>query len=225
MKKALVFILGFLITGCVSQTAKRPSQDEMNKTVPVCASQKQCDTAWSATRQWINQNCGMKIQNYSADYIETYNSVGGDTKLACQVNRNTLPDGSSAILIRLSCGNMFGCIPDQYQSVINFNNYVSDAINKASPIKVGIITSMSDKNGKIVENPSYSTGLIIESVTPGGIASKSGVIANDILVNIGSDRIRTQYDITSAMEKYHSGDKVVFKVIRAGNEVNLDINL
>ncbi|MFP2467655.1 PDZ domain-containing protein [Pseudescherichia vulneris] len=225
MKKVLFIVASLFLSGCVSQSVRNQQQDEINKTIPTCSSQKQCDTAWSASRQWVTQNCGMKIQNYSNDYIETYNSIGDSAATACQITKNLQPNGANSINIRVSCGNMFGCVPDQYQSVINFNKYVSNAIDNVSPVKIGAMMIMADIKGMIVENPSYSAGLLVKSVASGWPASKAGLLVGDIVTDVGSTRIRTQAEMTTAMEEYHSGDTVDLKVLRAGNVSVIKISL
>lgn len=225
MKKLLIIIFGVMLAGCVSKTVRNQQQDEINRTIPACSSQKQCDAAWSAARQWVTQNCGMKIQNYSNDYMETYNSIGDSTAIACQVTKNPHPNGVNTIDARMSCANMFGCTPDQFQSVIAFNKYINNAIGMVSPIKMGASLEMSNSKGDAVENPSYSAGLRVKSLAPGWAASKAGLKAGDIITDVDGERVRTQYDMTTLMEKHHSGDVVELKVLRSGVSSNLHINL
>lgn len=225
MKKILLIITAIALSGCVSQAARNQQQDEINKTIPTCSSQKQCDAAWSSARQWVTQNCGMKIQNYSNDYIETYNSIGDSASTSCQVTKNAQPNGTSSINIRVSCGNIFGCVPDQYQSVINFNRFVGGAVEKVSPIKIGAMMGMADKSGKVVENPSYSFGMVVKSITPNWAADKAGLRVGDIVTDVGNSRIRTQSEMTNAMEQFHAGDVVEFKVFRTGANSVVKINL
>ncbi|MHB7197744.1 hypothetical protein ACYCIQ_25435, partial [Klebsiella pneumoniae] len=71
MKKVVIFLATLALAGCVSNSERQKQQAEIDRTTPYCSSQKQCDAAWAAARQWVSQNCGMKIQNYSSDYIET----------------------------------------------------------------------------------------------------------------------------------------------------------
>ncbi|HDS2638199.1 TPA: hypothetical protein QID38_003675, partial [Klebsiella pneumoniae subsp. pneumoniae] len=115
MKKVVIFLATLALAGCVSNSERQKQQAEIDRTTPYCSSQKQCDAAWAAARQWVSQNCGMKIQNYSSDYIETYNSPANSAAIACQVTKNPLPTGASSINVRISCSNMFGCVPDVYQ--------------------------------------------------------------------------------------------------------------
>ncbi|MEN4831741.1 PDZ domain-containing protein [Pantoea vagans] len=224
--KTLIVLLSFiLLSGCVSGEQRKAQQDQMNKTVPTCASQKQCDAAWSAARQWVTQNCGMKIQNYSADYIETYNSLPNSASTACQVAKNLQPNGVSTLNITVSCGNMFGCVPNQVDSVLAFNKFVGDYVSRFSPIKIGAVMGMSDRGGKVVENSSYSVGMIIKEVTPNGIADKSGLRVGDIISSMGGQKIRNQNDMTTSLEKYASGDKTELTVIRSNTEMKIPLNM
>jgi len=222
MKNLIVAISIITLAGCVSAEKRGAQQDQINKTVPVCSSQKQCDAAWAAARQWVNQNCGMKIQTYSNDYIETYNSVADSAATSCQVTKNLQPNGVSSINITVRCANMFGCVPDQFESVLSFNKFVGSYISKFSPIKIGAIMGMSDRSGQLVENSSYSVGMLIKEVAPGGSASKAGLKAGDIVTSIDGQKVRNQNEMTTALEKYSSGDNAEFKFFRHGSESKIN---
>ncbi|EOY8739511.1 PDZ domain-containing protein [Klebsiella michiganensis] len=225
MKKIAIILTALTLAGCVSSSERQRQQAEIDRTIPQCSSQKQCDAAWSAARQWVNQNCGMKIQNYSNDYIETYNSPANSAALACQVTKNPLPNGASSINIRTSCSNMFSCVPDTYQAVINFNNYVNENVERFAPVRMGFMARMSDVNGNEVKNTSYSSGMVIKGVTQNGPAYKAGLRDGDIVTSVGNDAVRSQYDMTSAMEKYHSGDNVKVTILRNGKTLTQEVNL
>lgn len=54
-------------------------------------------------------------------YIETYNSPETSTDLACRVTIDPDPHGGYSLSIAVSCGNMFGCVPDAHQTALAFN--------------------------------------------------------------------------------------------------------
>ncbi|HCL6832364.1 TPA: PDZ domain-containing protein [Klebsiella pneumoniae] len=225
MKKVVIFLATLPLAGCVSNSERQKQQAEIDRTTPYCSSQKQCDAAWAAARQWVNQNCGMKIQNYSSDYIETYNSPANSAAIACQVTKNPLPTGASSINVRISCSNMFGCVPDVYQAAINFNKYINDYIERFAPVRMGFMARMSDTKGNEVQNTSYSAGMLIKGVTHDGPAYKAGLRDDDIVTAVGNDAVRNQYDLTSVMEKYHSGDNVKVTILRNGKELIKEVHL
>lgn len=225
MKKITLLLTTLMLTGCVSNLDRQNQQAEINRTTPMCYSQKQCDGAWSAARQWVNLNCAMKIQNYSSDYIETYNSVDGSTQIACQVTKNPLPNGGNAIALRVSCANMFGCVPDQYQAIMSFNKNVSEYMEQFSPVKMGFMASMADSKGNLVTKTAYSAGLYIKDVSPNGTAYKAGLRDGDVITSVGSDSVRNSFDLTSAMEKYHAGDNVKITFLRNGKTITKEVHL
>ncbi|TDB57250.1 PDZ domain-containing protein [Photorhabdus khanii] len=214
-----------LLSGCAPSSERAKQQDEINKTIPICKSDKQCEAAWSGARQWVNQNCGMKIQTYSNDYIETYNSIGSSPKTACQVNKLLSPDGLIGIQIMISCANMFGCVPDQYESVIKFNKDINEYIEKFSPAMIGVLWGMADRNGNLAKSAAESSGLFIKSISSGGLAEKNGLQVKDIVTRIGSKRIIKLSDYGNVMGQYAAGDKVDFTILRNGKEVNIPFTL
>ncbi|MHA7847108.1 PDZ domain-containing protein [Serratia sp. D1N4] len=224
MKKVLLIVLSILwLSGCASKAERSAQQAEIDKTIPICQSDKQCAAAWSGARQWVNQNCGMKIQTYSNDYIETYNSIGKSAATACQVNKTPLPNGNTAINIRVSCANMFACVPDQYQSVIKFNNELNEYMKQFGTIKIGVMLGMVDKNGVLAKNSADSFGLIVQSVSQGQIAQKSGLQSGDIITHVDERRVVKLSDYGNLIEEHARGDKLVFTVLRNGNEIKVPV--
>ncbi|MDE9545381.1 PDZ domain-containing protein [Xenorhabdus bovienii] len=225
-KLLLPFIISITsISGCVSQGDRIKQQDIINQTIPTCASEKQCNAGWAAAREWVNQNCGMKIQHYSDSYMETYNTLGNSTNTACQVTKSPHPNGFSSINIRVSCSNFIRCVPDQYESVIEFNKYVGNYIKQFSPKMIGVMWGMSDKSGNLVQSAFESVGLYISTLVPQGIAEKGGLKEKDIVIAIDGKKITIVSDYISAMESHHAGDKATFTVIRNSKEMNISLEI
>lgn len=128
MKKGfLVLALAAGLSGCAAMQEQQAAfNSEFQRTIPVCEGQEQCEMAWAHARNWVIQNCGMKIQNITDTYIETYGST--TTALACRVMGQPQGPGSWAMVITTTCGNMFGCVPDARQSALRFNREVSQAL-------------------------------------------------------------------------------------------------
>lgn len=127
MKKAAIGLaLSVLLTGCASMQAQQMARvDEFQRTIPVCVGEQQCRMAWAYARNWVIQNCGMKIQNITDTYIETFGSH--TAALACRVVGEPRGPDSWAIVMNASCGNIFGCVPDAWQSALRFNREVGGA--------------------------------------------------------------------------------------------------
>lgn len=131
--RKLILIAGFLaLTGCAGmQQRQAENTAEFDRTIPVCTGEAQCKVAWAVARNWVIQNCGMKIQNIADGYIETYGSTS--TNLACRVMGEPRGPDSWALVMRTTCGNMFGCVPDAWESALRFNSEVGASMGAASP--------------------------------------------------------------------------------------------
>jgi hypothetical protein len=107
------------LAGCVTMPA------EPIAAAPTCMTDADCSVKWAAARTFVLSHAGYKIQTYSTDYLETYNSVDTSTDLAAQVNREPLPGGGYQITGRFWCANIFGCVPGARETLDGFNRYVA----------------------------------------------------------------------------------------------------
>jgi hypothetical protein len=82
---------------------------------------------WSAARSWVLSHAGTKIQTYGADYFDTYNPIPNSPALAAQVSKDALGSGKYKIGAKLWCDNMFGCQPNAWQALLDFNRTVNQA--------------------------------------------------------------------------------------------------
>jgi uncharacterized protein YceK len=121
------------LSGCGTMENVRANQaahmQQFNATIPVCTNDQECKLAWATARNWVITTCGMKIQNISDGYIETYGS--STTALACRVMGEPRPNGAWALVMRTTCGNMFGCSPDAQEAALQFNRHVQAAIDQS----------------------------------------------------------------------------------------------
>lgn len=130
MRKLVVLGLSIALAGCASvQEQQSANRALFEETIPVCRGEASCKMGWAVARNWVIQNCGMKIQNITDTYIETYGSTS--TALACRVMGEPRGADSWAMVIRTSCGNLFGCVPNAMESAIRFNREVGLAIAQA----------------------------------------------------------------------------------------------
>lgn len=132
MKTVLIAVLATacaLLGACATVTPQQTSalQARALATIPHCTTQRQCEGEWAAARDWVTANCAMKIQTMTDSFIETYNAVGGEPGLACRVTKDPIPSGGYAITVAANCDNMFGCVPNQWVAIVDFNEKVNDA--------------------------------------------------------------------------------------------------
>lgn len=130
MKKGLV-IASMLaaLSGC---TANVQNDDlkrvELERTVPVCDGEADCKAKWEAAQLWIVRNAGWKLQLTTDVLLQTYNAVGGSPKIAVQAVKEPIGGGKYRILVTVSCDNIFGCVPNQWDAALDFNKVVSSSV-------------------------------------------------------------------------------------------------
>lgn len=94
---------------------------------PTCHDNAQCAAEWAEARTFVLNNAAMKIQTYSDDFLQTYNSPSYSTDLAAQVNKAPLPGGGYEIDASFSCDNIFACVPNSRTTLDHFNRDVAAA--------------------------------------------------------------------------------------------------
>ena len=121
------------LSGCVS-VATPQQRAQIAATTPVCHGKKQCEAAWAAARNWVTDNCGMKIETYTDSFLQTFNSSdSASTDLACSVSKTPLPSGGYTIQATMGCNNFLGCEPGATKSMLRFNKYVGAALQQFPP--------------------------------------------------------------------------------------------
>ncbi|MDD0974836.1 hypothetical protein [Pseudomonas fontis] len=128
MVRTVAVLMGFaFLAGCANTQEVDAWRSEAQRTTPVCTSENQCQVMWSAARSWVLSHAGTKIQNYGTDYFDTYNPIPNSPSLAAQVSKDALGSGKHKISAKLWCDNMFGCQPNAWQALLDFNRTVNQA--------------------------------------------------------------------------------------------------
>ena len=84
------------------------------------------------------------------------------------------------------------------------------------------VSNMDETDAKLYGLP---MGALVYKVTPGSCAAKGGIMAQDILVELGGYDIENVNDLTRALRKFDGGDSVTAVVYRGGSEVVLTLIL
>ena len=118
-----------LLSSCAiaPTAATQAKQAELARTTPICVSDADCKAKWDAAQLWIAHNAGYKLQTVTDVLLETYNSVGGSPDIAVQVTKEPIGGGKYKIVVSVSCDNLFGCVPNQWDAALDFNKVVSAA--------------------------------------------------------------------------------------------------
>ena len=57
----------------------------------------------------------------------SYNAAGGSTSMAVQATKEPPGGGKYKIFVNVSCDNMFGCVANQWDAALAFNQAVGAA--------------------------------------------------------------------------------------------------
>ncbi|HEX7377842.1 MAG TPA: M20/M25/M40 family metallo-hydrolase [Pirellulales bacterium] len=79
--------------------------------------------------------------------------------------------------------------------------------------------------GSIPDFASEEPGYHLGGVSPGSPADKGGLKAGDAIIKLGEYKIGNLEDFDGALRKYKAGDKVAIVVLRAGEQVKLEVVL
>jgi hypothetical protein len=124
IRRSSIFVCAFLLSACAATPSaeQRARLAEANRTVPTCSTEKECTAKWEAAQLWVVKNAGYKIQTVTSVLIETFNATGSNVHIAVRVTKEPMGGGKYRFLARVWCDNMFGCKPDTYDALLDFNN-------------------------------------------------------------------------------------------------------
>lgn len=218
-------LIAVALSGCVSQAQREQNQKDMDASIPMCETKKQCDAEWAAASAWVSSNCGMKIQTATDSLIQTYNSPEYSPMTACTVSKVAGPAGVFALTIRVGCANIFGCQPASKDLVIAFGAAMKQAGAMFAPLKIGAQTQAVDDHDRPATIMAESVGMKIMAVTPGGRAAMAGLQAGDLVKFFNGKRIRNNEDWNNFIATVGPGDVVTVGVRRAGSDMEISMPL
>ena len=66
-------------------------------------------------------------------------------------------------------------------------------------------------------------GVLVYQLTPGGAALKSGIKRGDIIIEFNGEKIENSDDLSNAISDVKPGDKVIVRVDRSGDEIDIEV--
>ncbi len=223
--EAACIVAMLALAGCVSPAQRVQNQKEMNASVPICETDRQCKAEWEAAQAWVTNSCGMKIQTSNDSLIQTFNSPPDSPTTSCTVTKVPGPSHKFAISIRVGCANMFGCVPASKDQVIAFGHYVSQAGLPFQPLKVGAMMASVDSRGNVTQILAEGVGLKVSSIVPAGRAAAAGLQEGDVIKSLNGQRVRNEDDWQAFIANVAPGDVVNVGVRRAGQDIQVTMPL
>lgn len=71
----------------------------------------------------------------------------------------------------------------------------------------------------------YPLGAYVHSVEKGSCAQKAGIMAKDIIIEMGGYEVGSLNDLSRALRQFNAGDETTIVVYRLGQEITLEITL
>ena len=67
------------------------------------------------------------------------------------------------------------------------------------------------------------SGVLVYQLTPGGAALKSGIKRGDIIIEFNKEKVENSEDLSKAISNVKPGDKVIVRVDRSGEEIEIEV--
>jgi putative serine protease PepD len=79
--------------------------------------------------------------------------------------------------------------------------------------------------GVRVTTATGNAGATVASVSPGSPAEKAGLVAGDVITQVGNKDIHTSEDLVGAVQASNVGDKLTLSVTRAGKSTTVTVTI
>jgi hypothetical protein len=116
-------LTAIVLAGCATQVdpAVQAKRDEIQRTIPTCVNEKECNAKWEMAQLWVVKNAGYKIQTATSVLIQTFNATGSRVQLAAEITKEPLGGGRYQFIAKVWCDNIFGCSPNRLDALLDFN--------------------------------------------------------------------------------------------------------
>lgn len=170
---------------------------------------------------------GRSMPNYSGEFkIESF----------IQTDAAVNPGNSGGALVNKS-GELVGINTAIYSQTGSYAGYsfavpvnivkriVGDLLDYGSVKRALLGISMQELDKKKVDELKLSSanGVYIAEVSKGGAADEAGIKQGDVLVAVGSVKVKDAPSVQETVNNYHPGDKTQVTVIRDGKELTFDV--
>jgi|GEM_PF-6485604 len=224
MKNAVLAIMTcvcVLLSGCKSVSPQQ--QAAIDESIPVCNSESDCETKWTAAGSWVLNNTKSTLQIYSDNLIETDPPAKHSASLAARITKKPLRlAGLYQISATVWCDSFLGCEPKIADALLDFNSYVNSAVaNDFSDYKNALKKNNYSKPIMGVslanENP------VIKAVYSGSPAEKAGIKIKDTVLQIDGKNIPDQQTLKDVLDESSFGEEIEITVKRGTDILSLKL--
>lgn len=125
MKRSLSLLCyTILLAGCATGSKLTLEQQNAAKEPLLCSTKQDCDLMWQRAQAWVANNSHWRIQIATDTLIQTY-GPGNDAYSAYTITKELNKENGARIRVTAKCGNQFGCVPAQIDSIYFFKQYLT----------------------------------------------------------------------------------------------------
>ncbi len=125
-RMAAIFCASVSLASCSGSEEYQARLAEFQSTIPICASDAECDAKWSAARDWVVANADFSLRSDNEMRIDTLNADSTRSGTAIQVDRVEGQNGEYQIIVDVECFAAFGC-PSELDMRLDFNRTINAA--------------------------------------------------------------------------------------------------
>lgn len=129
MSRTIRFLAALLLPlalfGCVDSPQFLAKRERIEQTRPICVKGADCDAKWDAARHWVFNHAGFNVQTANNDLIDTYFGGDSDERPVIRVTKEPIGGDKFKIVVSIRCTNFFGCVPNQWNEALAFNQAIA----------------------------------------------------------------------------------------------------
>ncbi|MGH6879770.1 MAG: S1C family serine protease [Hypericibacter sp.] len=199
-----------------------------------CVEGTDCGVKWGRALQWVTDHSAFKLRIANDSIITTEGPISDgvySVDSAMTINKVPRGDGTSEILFKSGCGNVFGCVPTHEMLLANFADFVdpagaATATSASTPRRsLGVHYLPLDANGIAALHMPGDHGLIVVTVDDGSPASRAGIQKADVIISFASKPMAKTPDLPAAVAAVPVGSTATVHIWRGGQELDLQVQL
>lgn len=125
-RMAVVSCTSLMLASCGASEEYLARLAEVERTIPSCTSEAECEAKWSAARSWVIANADFSLRTDNDTRIDTLNADSTRSGTAVQVDRVEGRNGEFQIVVDVECFAAYGC-PNELDMRLDFNRAVNAA--------------------------------------------------------------------------------------------------
>lgn len=125
-RMAVVSCTSLMLASCGASEEYLARLAEVERTIPSCTSEAECEAKWSAARSWVIANADFSLRTDNDTRIDTLNADSTRSGTAVQVDRVEGRNGEFQIVVDVECFAAYGC-PSELDMRLDFNRTVNAA--------------------------------------------------------------------------------------------------